>query len=80
MRKPLQSVSVTTDRSGEVGWQVLSDPNDFTDFALIPNRTYFEEWCLLGCYAVKTSNLTQDIFYFVTICITVVKVLVCKWP
>jgi hypothetical protein len=20
-----------------------------------------EEWCLLGCYAVKTSNLTEEI-------------------
>jgi hypothetical protein len=28
-------------------------------------EVYLEEWCLLGCYAVKTSNLTR---YILSIC------------
>jgi hypothetical protein len=34
---------------------------DVTPCDSCKKQLIFEEWCLLGCYAVKTSNLTIDI-------------------
>jgi hypothetical protein len=36
--------------------------------------SYFEEWCLLGCYAVKTSNLTRLLTFFTKSTITTLQI------
>jgi hypothetical protein len=71
----LSASFIRVTRIGELGTTLAVTSNRGTlrrnDFVFLRSvrrllvTASVEEWCLLGCYAVKTSNLTQLVLFLV---------------